>query len=127
MEPLIGTACLLSSLWFLFGMPVLFAVFALKYYRSRKVPTGLLVVVVMLVAFYVSAALFWKLSAASYWDRPFLAALGQFEGNYDHEIEHLAEIVLSVVVIVATTSAVMAGLATVAVHRILLRRQRVTA
>lgn len=111
MAPLIGMACLISGLWFLIGMPVVVAIYGNEYRRSRKLPTGLLVTAVTLIAFYVTAILLWKEFALHYWHKSFLTALDASVNaeKYGHPVEHTAEVLLVWLLIVSTLSALAAG------------------
>jgi hypothetical protein len=124
MAPLIGLLCLLSGIWFLFGMPVLTAVSAWEYYQKRKSPTGFLVAVVMLIVFYISAGLIWMLITPD-WNLSFLTT---FEASvnsekYGHPIEHRAEVMLCWLLIVSTLTSVAAGSGTAAIARAWIRRR----
>ncbi len=61
MAPLFGMACILSGLWFLFGMPVIAAMLLWDYRRTRKLSAGLLVTLVMVAVFYICAVMLWRL------------------------------------------------------------------
>ena len=129
MAPLIGMACLLSGLWFLIGMPVVLAIYAYRYRRTRRLPSGLLVAAVMLIVFYVSATLLWREFAFHYWRQSFLTALDASvnAAKYGHPIEHTAEVLLVWLLIVSTLSAVAAGAVTGAVRHVWARHHRLTA
>jgi amino acid transporter len=126
MAPLIGMACLLSGLWFLIGMPVVVVVYADKCRRTRRLPTGLLVAAVMLIVFYVSAALLWREFARHYWHQSFLTALDASvnAAKYGHEVEHTAEVLVVWLLIVSTFSAVAAGAVTGAVRHLWIKHRR---
>jgi len=129
MAPLIGLACLLSGLWFLLGMPVVVAVFAWKYRRTRTLPTGLLVAVVMLVAFHATAVSVWRAAITSYWDLPFLTTF-EAAGNarkYGEPVEHGAEGLLVWLIVASTAAALVAGAVTAAIRKAWTRRRRIAA
>jgi len=109
--PLIGLICFMSGLWFLFGMPVVLLVFAWKYYQSRELPTGFLVSVVMLIAFFATAGLLWRHVATHYWNLSFLTALdaARDAASYGHPVEHTAENLLANLLIFSTLSAAAGG------------------
>jgi hypothetical protein len=118
MAPLIGLLSLLCGIWFLLGMPVVSAVFALEYRRSRRRLTSLLVAVVMLVVFYVSAGLIWRLGTTD-WHLSFLATLeaaGDAE-KYGHPVEHWAELMVVWLMLGSTLAAAIAGLFTAVARR----------
>ncbi len=104
-----------GGLWFLFGMPVVVAVYALKYRRIHKWTTGLTVSVAMLLAFYAGAILLWRvIIAMRYWTLPFLTmihAAGNAE-KYGHPIEHTAEGLLIGLLFWSSVAAVIAGIVT---------------
>ena len=129
MAGLIGLTCFLSGLWFLFGMPVVVAVFAWKYRRTRTLPTGLLVAVVMLVAFYASALSLWRLFTTTYWNLSFLTTLDAAANaaKYGHPVEHGAEVLLVWLVVVSTAAAAVTGAATAAIRKSWTRRRRIAA
>lgn len=124
--PLIGLACFFSGLWFLFGMPVYVAVFAWKYYRSRKLSTGFLVAVVMLIVFWTTATQLWKHFATHYWNLSFVTALHAAgdAAKYGHPIEHTAEVLLANLLIFSTLLAAAAGAITLAVRHLWIRHRR---
>ena len=124
--PLIGLASLFSSLWFLLGMPIVFAVFAWKYFVSRKLSTGFLVSAVMLIVFLAVAALLWRHFATYYWNLPFLTALDAAvdAAKYGHPIEHTAEVLLANLLIVSTLSSALAGAITGGVRHLWSRHRR---
>lgn len=123
--PLIGLACFFSGLWFLFGMPVVLAVFAWKYFQSRKLPTGFLVSVVMLIVFFAIAALLWRHFATHYWNLSFLTALHAAgdAARYGHPVEHTAEVLLANLLIISTLSAAAAGAITGGVRHLWIRHR----
>jgi ketosteroid isomerase-like protein len=125
LAPLLGLACLFSGLWFLFGMPLVLAVFARKCFQSHKLPTGFLVSVVMIIVFFASAVLLWRHFATHYWNLSFLTAL-QAAGDaarYGHPVEHTAEVLLVNLLIFSTLSAAAAGAITGAVRHLWVRRR----
>ncbi len=125
MAPLIGLACLLSGLWFLIGMPVVVGIYAYKFLRSRKLPTGLLVAAIMLLVFYASGTLLWRQFATHYWHQSFLTALDA-SGNaakYGHPVEHAAEVLLVWLVTISTLSAAAAGAVTAAVRHVWIKHR----
>ncbi len=126
MAPLIGMACLLSGLWFLIGMPVVLVFYADEFRRTRRLSAGLLIAVVMLTVFYVSAALLWREFTAHYWHLSFLTALDASvnAARYGHEVEHTAEVLLVWLLIVSTSSAVVAGAVTGVVRHVWIKHRR---
>ncbi len=124
--PLIGLASLFSSLWFLFGMPVVLAVFAWKYFKSRKLSTGLLVSAVMLTVFFAVAVLLWRHFATNYWNLSFLIALDAAvdAARYGHPVEHTAEVLLANLLIFSTLSSAAAGAMTGGVRHLWSRHRR---
>ena len=124
--PLIGLACLFSGIGFLFGMPVVAAAFAWNYYRSRKLPRGLLVVIFMLLVFWIAATQLWRYVTAHYWNMSFMTAL-QAAGDaarFGHLIEHTAEVLVVDIVIFSTLLAFAAGTITFAVQRLWMKYSR---
>jgi hypothetical protein len=124
MAPLLGLISLLCGFWFLFVVPVIVAIFAWQDRRRKKLSTGLLVAVVMLVVFYISAGLIWKLGTAD-WDLSFLATVDA-AGNaakYGHPVEHRAERIVVWLLIYSTAAAVFAGVVSAAVRHSRVRRQ----
>jgi hypothetical protein len=115
MAPLFGLVSLLCGFWFLLGMPITAAVFAWQDRRSRKLSTGLLVAVVMLVVFYISAALIWRLGTAD-WNLSFLTTLEASVDSekYGHKVEHRAEVIVVWLLVESTSTAVLAGVVTTA-------------
>jgi hypothetical protein len=118
-----------GGLWFLFGMPVVVAVCALKCRRIRKLTAGLLVSAVMLLAFYAGAILLWGVVVTMhYWNLPFLTmihAAGNAE-KYGHPIEHAAQGLLVGLLFWSTVTAVIAGIVT-ATARYAVKRQQLAA
>ena len=128
MAQLVGLISLLSGLWFLFGMPVMAAVLAWQDRRSRKLSTGLLVAVVMLTVFYISAGLIWRLITTD-WNLSFLVTLEASVNaeKYGHPVEHRAEVMLVSLLLVSTLTAAVAGAVTAAVRRLWIRCRRAAA
>jgi hypothetical protein len=121
-------ACFLGGLYFLFGMPVIIAVLARAYCKSRKLTLNLLVAVVMLFAFYISATLTWFLITTE-WNLSFLTTL-KAAGDakeYGHPIEHAAQGLLASLLTMSTLSAVAAGAVTAAVRHLCVRHRRLAA
>ena len=129
MAPLIGMACLLSGLWFLIAMPIVLAIYANEYHRTRRLPTGLMVTVVSLIVFYATAVLLWREFASHYWHQSFLTALDASvnAAKYGHTAEHTAEVLLIWLLIVTTLCAVAAGALTGVVRHVWIRFLRRTA
>jgi ketosteroid isomerase-like protein len=124
--PLIGLAGLFSGMGFLFGMPVIAAAFAWKYYRSRKLPTGLSVAIVMILVFWVAATQLWRYVTAHYWNMSFMTALEAAgdAARFGHPIEHTAEVLVVDLVIFSTLLAFAAGAITFAVCRLRMSHSR---
>ena len=124
--PLIGLASLFSSLGFLFGMPMVLAVFAWKYFKSRKLSTGLLISAVMLAVFFAVAALLWRHFATHYWNLSFLTALDAAvdAARYGHPVEHTAEVLLANLLIFSTLSSAAVGAMTGGVRYLWTRHRR---
>ena len=125
MAPLIGLLAILSGLFFLLALPVMAAFFAWQDRRSRKLSTGLLVAVAMLVVFYFSAGLIWRLFTTD-WSLSFLATLeaSANAAKYGHPVEHRAENMVVAVLLLSTATAVAAGVLTAAVAHFWSRRTR---
>jgi ketosteroid isomerase-like protein len=124
--PLIGLASLFCGIGFLFGMPVVAAAYVWKYYRSRAVPTGLLVAIAMVLVFWTAATQLWRHFAAHYWNMSFMTAL-QAAGDaarYGHPVEHTAEVLVVNLLIFSTLLASAAGGITFAVRRLWLKHFR---
>jgi uncharacterized protein (TIGR02246 family) len=114
LAPLIGLACFACGIWFLFGMPVVTIVSAWRLCRSRKVTTGFIVSIVMLIAFFVAAGLIWSYSKAHFWNLPFVDALRAAgdTARYGNPVEDTAEDILVMLLVLSTLSAVAAGVIT---------------
>ena len=125
MAPLLGLISLLCGFWFLFVMPVIAAAFAWEDRRSRKLSTILLVAVVMLVTFYISAGLIWRLGTAD-WNLSFLTTLEASANaeKYGHPVESRAERMVAWLLIYSTFIAAVAGVVTAAVRHSWVKRQR---
>jgi ketosteroid isomerase-like protein len=109
--PLVGLASILAAIWFIFGMPILFATFAWKYFRSRKLSTGFVVSAVMLIAFFAAALLLWSQFAGHYWNLSFGTALraGFDSERFGHPVEHTAEVLVVNLLIFSTVCSSAAG------------------
>jgi uncharacterized protein (TIGR02246 family) len=126
LAPLIGLACFLSGIWFLFGMPIVAVVFIWNSCRNHKLSTGFLVSAVMLIAYFVTAVLLWRYVAAHYWNLSFttaLAAAGD-TARYGNPVEDTAEGVLVSFLVLSSLSAVAAGIITGAARWIWTRHRR---
>jgi len=118
MPPPLGLLTILCGVWFLLGMPIVTAAFGWEYCRRGKMnATGLVVAVVMLVVFYVSAGLIWTLASAD-WHLSFLATLEASVNaeKYGHAVEHRAETMVVWLLIFSTFMALVAGGAAAVVH-----------
>jgi uncharacterized protein (TIGR02246 family) len=112
LAPLIGLSCLVSDIWFLFGMPIVAIVYSWKFCRNRKLSTGFLVSTVMLIAFFVTAILLWRNIATHYWNLSFMTALKAAvdTARYGNPVEDTAESVLVTLMILSPLSAIAAGM-----------------
>jgi uncharacterized protein (TIGR02246 family) len=114
LAPLIGLACFASGVWFLIAMPIVAVVGAWKFIRTRKLSTGLLVSLVMLVAFFIAAVMLWNNITARYWNLSLgtaLRAAGD-TARYGNPVEDTAESVLVTLLVLPTMIAVAAGVIT---------------
>jgi hypothetical protein len=125
MAPLLGLLTILCGLWFLLGMPTVVTAFGCEYRRSRKMNTGFVVSVVMLVVFYMSAALIWRLGSAD-WRLSFTTTLEASVNaeKYGHAIEHTAETMIVWLLMFSTIAALIAGATTAVVHAAIRRRNQ---
>ncbi len=125
MAQLLGLISFLCGLWFLWVMPVIVAALAWENRRSRKLSPGLLVAVVMLFGFYISAGLIWSLGAAD-WNLSFLMTLEASVNaeKYGHPVESRAERIVVWLLIYSTFTAVVAGVVTAVVRHSWVKRQR---
>jgi hypothetical protein len=91
-------------------MPILAAGFAWEYRRSRKANSGLIIAVVMLVVFYISAGLIWTVVSAN-WGLSFLTTLEASVNSekYGHPVEHRAETMVAWLLLLSTFAALVAG------------------
>ena len=123
MAPLFGLLSILCGLWFVLGMPIMAAVFAVEYRRSGKMNTGLVVVVVMLVGFYIIAGLIWRLGSTD-WHLSFLTTLEASVNSeeYGHAVEHRAETMVAWLLMLSTLTALFAGAAAAQIYRGIRRR-----
>jgi uncharacterized protein (TIGR02246 family) len=114
LAPLIGLACFLSMIWFFFGMPVVALVAAWRFYRSRKLSTGLMVSVAMLIAFFLTALLVWGYFSAHEWNLPLAHAFRAATDTirYGNPVEDSAEGMLVGLVVLSTFSAAAVGIIT---------------
>ncbi len=124
--PLIGLACLFSGLWFLFGMPIVAIISAWKFFRNRKLSTGLLVSVVMLIVFFLAAVLLWRYFSAHEWNLPMANAFyaAGDTARYGNPVEDTAEGVLVGLLVLSTFSAVAAGIMTGIARKVWIHHQR---
>jgi len=124
--PLMGLASLFSGLGFLFGVPIVAAAFAWKYYRSRQVPTGLPITIAMVLVFWVATTLLWRYISAHYWNMSLMTALHAAgdAARFGHPIEHTAEVLVVDLLIFSTLLALAAGAITFAARRLWIRHSR---
>jgi ketosteroid isomerase-like protein len=123
--PLIGMACFLSGIWFLLGMPIVFLIQTWKSIRALKVSTGFLVSVVMLIAFFLTAALFWRHLAAHEWNLSFVTLSAALDSaRYGNPVEDTAEGVLISLITLSTLSALAAGVIIGSSRKLWIRRRR---
>jgi uncharacterized protein (TIGR02246 family) len=129
LAPLLGLACFLSMLWFLFGMPVVALVAAWRFYRSRKLSAGLLVSAAMLIAFFLTALLVWRYFAAHEWNLPLAHAFHAATDTirYGNPVEDTAEGVLMGLLVLSTFSAAAAGVITGVARWVWTRHRRLSA
>ena len=125
MAPVLGLLSILCGLWFVLGMPAIAAVLAWKCRRGRKMHMALIVSLVMLAIFYLSAGLIWRLGTAD-WSLSFLATLEASVNSvkYGHAAEHRAERMVVWLLTYSTLLAVAAG-ATAAAGYAKIRRRTV--
>jgi len=118
MAPLIGLLALVCGLWFLLGMPAVAAAFAWEHRRNGGKRRGLLVAVVMLVVFHVSAILIWRMGTAD-WNLSFPATLEASVNSekYGHPVEHRAEVMVVWLLLYSALAAAAAGAITAALIR----------
>jgi ketosteroid isomerase-like protein len=111
LAPLIGLGCALSTLWFVFGMPIVTIVYGWKALRSRSWPTGFIVSASMLLAFLLVFVLLWLQLSGTYWNLPlkhaFIAA-GDTE-RYGNPVEDTAESVLISLMVISAVAGITAG------------------
>ena len=125
-------ACFLSSLYFLFVLPVIVGVLARAYRKSRRLTANLSAAVVMLFAFYISLALTWMLVTPG-WDLSPVAtfkaagALGGLGKAGGSPLDDAAEGILAALLIISTLATVAAGIVTATVRHILVKYRRLAA
>ena len=125
MAPLLGLLSLLCGYGFLVVMPVVVASLAWQNRRIKKLSTGLLAAVVMLLVFYVSAGLIWTLGTRD-WNLSFLTTLDATVNakKYGHPVESRAERMIVWLLLYSTMAAVFAGAVTAAARHSWIKRQR---
>jgi len=125
MAPFLGLVSLLCACFFLVALPVMVAVFAWQDRRVKKLSTGFLTAVVMLVVFFTSAVLLWSLGTAD-WKLSFPTTLEASVNaeKYGHAIESRAERIVVWLLIYSTMAAGLAGAVTPAVWYFWTRRRR---
>jgi hypothetical protein len=123
MAPLIGLITILCGLWFLIGMPVAAAVFALEYRRTRVLRSRLIAAGVMLGVFYITAGLLWG-NMTTDWNLSFPTTLKATVDSetYGHEVEHRAEVMIVNLVLLSTLAAAAAGAVVGCVGFLVLKR-----
>jgi pheromone shutdown protein TraB len=91
-------------------MPIVTADCAWEYHRGRKTHAGLVIAVVMLVVFYISAGLIWTVVSAD-WGLSFLTTLEASvnSAKYGHPVEHRAETMVAWLLMLSTLAALVAG------------------
>jgi hypothetical protein len=124
MAPLLGMLSLFCGLWFLIGMPLIAVSIAWEHRRTRKLTTGLLVSVVMIAVFYLSAVIIWRLGTRD-WNLSFLQTIDASVNSekYGEPVEHRAERMVSWLLIYSTFIAAVSGAATACSRRRWLRRR----
>jgi hypothetical protein len=112
LAPLIGLACLISTLWFASGMPIVTAIYAWRAIRNKTWPTGLIVSLSMLLAFFLAAALLWIYISGHYWNLPLKHAIlaSTDTERYGNPLEDSAEAVLVNIMIFSAISGLAAGI-----------------
>ena len=112
LAPLIGLGCFFSTLWFLFGMPIVTIDYGLKALRTRTWSTGLIVSLSMLSVFLLTAVLFWIQLSGHYWNlsltHAFIAS-GDSE-RYGNPVEDTAESVLVSLMVISAAAGLTAGI-----------------
>ncbi len=112
LAPLIGLACLASIIWFLFGMPVVVLISGYRSFRSRRLSASFLVSFVIIIAFFLTAIILWKLLTVQEWNLSLLNAF-QAAGDtarYGNPVEDTAEDVLVALLVLSTLSAAASGM-----------------
>lgn len=105
-------ASLLSAIYFVFAMPVFVAVLARRFRRTQQLTANLLVEVVMLLVFYISAGVTWAL-ISRHWSLSFLETLqAARDAERYAKFEHDAESAIFFLLVVSTISTVVAGTVT---------------
>ena len=125
MGPLFGLLSILAGIWFLLGMPFIAGNCAWAYHRGRKTHTCLVVAVVMVVVFYISAGLIWTVVSAD-WNLSFLTTLEASVNStkYGHPVEHRAETILVWLLMLSTFAALVSGAVAAVVDAEVRRRHR---
>jgi hypothetical protein len=119
-------ACVLGGLYILLAMPVILAVLTQKYRKNHQWTTDLLVAIVMLLVFYISAALTWFFITPG-WDLTFLQTLqAAFSNGPYARFAHIGERLVIILLMFSTIASVAAGIITAGV-RYFVQRKPLTA
>jgi hypothetical protein len=116
MAPLLGLLSIVCGLWFLFGMPIVVSAFAWEHRRGGA-NTRFVIALVMLLVFYISAGMIWRLGTAN-WSLSFIETLAASVNSekYGHPLEHRAETMVVWLLMFSTSTALVAGAVTAVVH-----------
>ena len=127
LAPLLGLACLVSIIWFLFGMPVVVLISGYSSFRSGRLSASFLVSFVMIIAFFFTAIILWDLITTREWNLSLLNAF-QAAGDtarYGNPVEDTAEDVLVALLVLSTLSAAASGMIAGTARWLWVRRRNV--
>jgi ketosteroid isomerase-like protein len=122
LAPLIGLGCVACTLWCMFGMPVVAIALGWKACRKRKMSTGFIVSVAMVISYLLAAGILWVYFAPRYWNLPFWAfGAATDTARYGNPVEDTAEGVLISLMVLAALVSIAVGLITWVARRLWMR------